>query len=1767
MLATTLQAVDNRVIASAKRISFRQKQIALSSFKRGYVPDTFQEEYVNAAFPLMTDTLVYSYLRGYRSAVLSAEAHHKANTLELSVLTSSINALKKLLNIDVEKLETQFKIVGLRALRSATNKADKAVRAIITTLLESGTTVPNAVIALDDAFDVLGLSPAKSFALETMYRTAASVGFGAGSWAGYSDPAIQEILWGFDYSAIDDSRVRTNHWAANNVALPKDDPFWQYMWPPNGYNCRCIPVALFSEPQGGPVQPPSDGSAYPDKGWGYNVGVVLQSNAAQVAFSLAFDESKYVRDSIGRFAEKPGVAATLSKTEPVQKLKVARQTETPQFKKWFDESVVTKPDGSPLVVYHGTTNEFAQFDRSKQNPESFLGAGFYFTTTADDAAHNYASEAGPDKANRIAQLADSLAGGENDDGEEIDYDTAKKMATEMVSQGRDSVLPVFLSIQKPLIIEGDEPTMWSTDYEYDGDPEDDDTEVTTTGEPVKFAEALREVIENGNYESVDVDKLIEDITPLGDERKPAMWYIRQATESEGLQYAEQYNDETGNPQLMSSEIVRQALQKMGYDGVVDYGAWGRWGKKSRDFPSVISRDFQGMNESTVHYIVFEPTQIKSAIGNSGSFDAKNPDIRLSLAFDESKIVRDEIGQFAEKPGVTSPKFKKWFGNSKVINRDGSPRIVYHGTGGTFDKFRTVLEKEWGMADRGLGAHFANDPEMTNAFTVGQYAWPSDFNVPSDNPLENSWYKNRDGELKYDGTPVIIFDNPDRSQTVEAYDPKKHGYSWGLGARYREKGIDAQLRVLPPGFSVMPVYLSIQNPLIVKPAHENEMDQTAVARSVAEIVFPEDKELFVNAATSNLGMQKAHAEEMWEGFKRGEPQKRMENETYKNMAELIGDHSTLLNGREAIEGAKTVLRKLGYDGLQYENTSHTELAGVKDKTVWIALDPEQIKSAIGNEGEYDKTKKELHLAFDESKVVRDEIGQFAEKGTSSEAFKKWFGDSKVVDENGKPLRVYHGTASNFRAFDNPFKEMFSGINWNMFSDNSKYSANFAVAGGGESILPLYLSIQKPLDLTHIPAHGGDARVKFLATLERVGFSSEAMEIMKKKLRFESAMFQIVHGGEHHETLTQELTRLGYDGIKLNEYHLSQDKPGDPITREPTITWIVWDATQVKSAIGNRGTFDKTKAELDLAFDERLHPRGQPTNKGQFAENPNKSNTTGNGPHNWGKNPLDAFKSIRDYFLGLGVNADSAERIAKELAPVNHGDNVLPNILNAPYNYTNQQKKVLLDLLDGESVAANVLGRIQPGTSREYPWGDTAIEAHRNIAEYFRNHADGFTALEAAAIADQTAELNAGSNFVPGTLQGKAASWDGPSRSLILPKFLNEALQKDGMRMVIPDWVEPEEERRYAFKPWGATQQQAQLAFFEYFKATGENEQAADVLASTVAKENYGSKFVAGTVFVPHDVGPQRVANIERAFAGFSDVTVEQRETPAPEPPKAKAKRKKKAKAGKLPELQFDDPEYEEVLANYWPELSNEDIVEATGAQPNLDLVVKVQEVTEDRIFVTVSHPEAKVGMERSFVRYHDGIRLENDLFKIYDEKMRGKGLGWSAFSQQVDTAQRLGFTEIKTHAVGADETGWNGYITWAKFGYNTELSENIRDSFANDTGREVEDLHDLMRTPEGREWWEKKGEEFWGTFDLTGQSDDGKSLKAFNAYRNYKDKGGTRDYEFATKHTAAYYKKMNMHDDAEIDMWEDDSEVLDFIWDNLHLEGAQLDKAVSIKFSK
>src|SRR5690606_17475953 len=57
-------------------------------------------------------------------------------------------------------------------------------------------------------------------------------------------------------------------------------------------------------------------------------------------------------------------------------------------------------------------------------------------------------------------------------------------------------------------------------------------------------------------------------------------------------------------------------------------------------------------------------------------------------------------------------------------------------------------------------------------------------------------------------------------------------------------------------------------------------------------------------------------------------------------------------------------------------------------------------------------------------VADASAVYPSNQTQSEAFKRWFGDSKVVNDQGNPLVVYHGTGQEFSVFNTQYGAYFT-----------------------------------------------------------------------------------------------------------------------------------------------------------------------------------------------------------------------------------------------------------------------------------------------------------------------------------------------------------------------------------------------------------------------------------------------------------------------------------------------------------------------------------------------------------------------------------------------------------------------------------------------------------------------------------------------------------------------------------------------------------------------
>lgn len=123
---------------------------------------------------------------------------------------------------------------------------------------------------------------------------------------------------------------------------------------------------------------------------------------------------------------------------------------------------------------------------------------------------------------------------------------------------------------------------------------------------------------------------------------------------------------------------------------------------------------------------------------------------------------------------------------------------------------------------------------------------------------------------------------------------------------------------------------------------------------------------------------------------------------------------------------------------------------RTKTWYIALRPEQIKS-VYNDGTFDPTNPSINK---ESMNFLKELVEGRE-----ENLRAWFGNSKVVDTNGLPMIVYHGTANDFSTFKNLYRDF--GIHF-----GNREAANEFAKHSGARVIPVYLKITKPFTMPDI-----------------------------------------------------------------------------------------------------------------------------------------------------------------------------------------------------------------------------------------------------------------------------------------------------------------------------------------------------------------------------------------------------------------------------------------------------------------------------------------------------------------------------------------------------------------------------------------------------------------------------------------------------------------------------------------------------------------------------
>ena len=244
-------------------------------------------------------------------------------------------------------------------------------------------------------------------------------------------------------------------------------------------------------------------------------------------------------------------------------------------------------------------------------------------------------------------------------------------------------------------------------------------------------------------------------------------------------------------------------------------------------------------------------------------------------------------------------------------------------------------------------------------------------------------------------------------------------------------------------------------------------------------------------------------------------------------------------------------------------------------------------------------------------------------TQSKQFIRWFGDwqnspakaSKVVDNNGEPLVLYHQTGKEFTTFDT--KQKGSGeFDSEMPTGIFMKPTNNDIGVGGNIQMPLYASIKNPLivnnrsELVKFYDKNVQGYTKAKSAIDSVNkeYKAKFNEEMKRENEEYQKLWNAKKNGEiSEEEYQKSISRDALDEImeewenKVNEasrnskalvddYFKNSNYDGVIVNNDvgsfgrSTKTFIAFENTQVKSATDNIGTFDGNNPDIRYSLDE-------------------------------------------------------------------------------------------------------------------------------------------------------------------------------------------------------------------------------------------------------------------------------------------------------------------------------------------------------------------------------------------------------------------------------------------------------------------------------------------------------------------------------------------------------------------------------------------------------
>lgn len=212
------------------------------------------------------------------------------------------------------------------------------------------------------------------------------------------------------------------------------------------------------------------------------------------------------------------------------------------------------------------------------------------------------------------------------------------------------------------------------------------------------------------------------------------------------------------------------------------------------------------------------------------------------------------------------------------------------------------------------------------------------------------------------------------------------------------------------------------------------------------------------------------------------------------------------------------------------------------------------------------------------VMRDWLnarGEHEAPAAPASPFQAWFGASKVVDGEGQPLRVYHGTGADIDVFSTAHIGTVTDAGFlgsGFYFGNADMAGRFAAKKMGGNVVPAFLRMENPLMLDDVPG-----RRPWVMIREALG------------LKLTSTADEV----------TRAAKAAGHDGVIFGA-------KGDPSE------YVVFDPTQIKSAVSNTGDYSRNNPRIDrMAGDIHIRPTAPGAREGFTADAAERARTRSEG----------------------------------------------------------------------------------------------------------------------------------------------------------------------------------------------------------------------------------------------------------------------------------------------------------------------------------------------------------------------------------------------------------------------------------------------------------------------------------------------------------------------------------------------------------------------------